>query len=124
VAEINQSSDMIFHIVRRNEWHAAQRRGSYAPDSIRNEGFVHCSSIEQVVETANLFYRSQRDLILLCIVSAKLAAPLRWEAGAGRTPGLFPHIYGPLNLAAVSLIVDFPCDEGGSFTLPIAISNL
>jgi uncharacterized protein (DUF952 family) len=31
---------------------------------------------------------------------------------------LFPHVYGPVNLAAVIKVVDFPVDENGFFALP------
>ena len=31
---------------------------------------------------------------------------------------LFPHIFGPINLDAVSEVIDFPCDEHGAFTSP------
>ena len=117
---------MIFHIVRRGEWERALDRGEYAPDSIVAAGFIHCSTLAQVVVTANLHYRGQRDLVLLRIDEARLAAPLKYELprGTGDTRGdaRFPHIHGPLNPAAVIHVIDFPCASDGSFVLPAIAS--
>ena len=73
-----------------------QTRGVYGAESLRSQGFIHCSTVEQVVQTANRFYRGRADLVLLCIDEALLESEIRYEEGE---PGQqFPHIYGPLNL--------------------------
>ena len=71
---------MIFHIVKRIEWEDAVRRGRYVPESLHVEGFIHCSAPAQVIDTANRFYRGQKDLIVLCIDETRVAAELRYEA--------------------------------------------
>ena len=89
------------------------------------QGFIHASTREQIVETANRFYAGQDGLVLLCIDPAQLTAPLRSEAasnaGHREGAGLFPHIYGPLNLDAVTRVLDFPCGLDGRFALPSAL---
>ncbi len=116
---------MILHILSRAEWEEALSIQSYRPPSLRDEGFIHCSTVGQVVETANLFFRGRRDLLIVCIDEARLAWPLKLEApastGHARTAGLFPHIYGPLNLDAVTAVHEFPCKEDGEFELPGAL---
>jgi uncharacterized protein (DUF952 family) len=115
---------MILHILKRSEWDEAIRNGSYAPPSVASEGFIHCSTIEQVVETANLYFRGQPELVVLSIDEARLASPLKYEgpASAGERPdSLFPHLYGPLNLDAVNCTCDFPCDANGLFELPATL---
>ena len=110
--------EMIFHIVSQREWHAALRAGSYQPESLATEGFIHCSGREQVVETANLFYKGRGDLVLLCIDEKKLAAPLKFEppaSGPARTSDDFPHIHGALNLDAVVDVLEFACAGDGFF---------
>ena len=113
---------VILHIVRRSEWDEAVRRGSYAPESLRGEGFIHCSTQAQVIDTANRFYRGQRDLVVVCIEEQRLRAELRWEAPAqphGAASGeLFPHLYGELNIDAVVKVAELPCEDDGSFRLP------
>ena len=105
--------DRCFHITTRDAWVAAQAAGAYRPASLATEGFVHCSLPEQVVATANRFYRGQRDLVLLCIDASKLRAAVRFEPADGQ---LFPHVYGPIELDAVSAVVDFPPAPDGAFT--------
>jgi uncharacterized protein (DUF952 family) len=101
---------------------AAIDSGAYAPASFAAEGFIHCSTVEQTIPTANLFYRGQQDLMLLLIDETKLVAPLRYEAPVNvddvRAAQTFPHIYGPLNLDAVIRAEAFPCSADGSFDLP------
>ncbi len=117
---------MILHIARRAEWDDARARGSYRPSSFDDDGFIHCSTLAQAIETANRFFHGQRDLVLLYIDERKLTAPLRYEpatppAGAldGKPrAGLFPHLYGELNLDAVTEVLEFPCAADGSFELP------
>ena len=116
---------MILHILRRSELEEARKTGSYVPPSLENEGFIHCSTERQVVETANLFFRGQRGLVIIVIDERRLTAELKHEAPASmgheRTDGLFPHLYGPLNLDAVAAVHEFPCDADGRFELPDAL---
>ena len=113
---------MIFHIVKRGEWELAVARGSYAPESLGIEGFIHCSTISQVIDTANRFYRGESELVVLCIDEARVRAELKYEAPAG-THGesvrdRFPHLYGELNVDAFVMVVELPCEADGSFRLP------
>lgn len=113
---------MILHILKRGEWDTATHNGSYAPSTLASEGFIHCSTIAQVVQTANLFFRGQTDLVILSIDESRLTAPLKYEApampGHERSDALFPHLYGALNLDAVTAVHQFPCDADGAFALP------
>lgn len=113
---------MILHLTARGEWEAALRSGAYAPPSLRAEGFIHCSTPAQLLDTANRFFRGRSDLVVLCIDERRLAAPLKYEAPAmahdERRAGLFPHLYGALNLDAVTHVIDFPCEPDGSFRSP------
>lgn len=116
---------MILHILKRSEWDEAIRNGNYAPPSLGNEGFIHCSTIEQVVETANLYFRGQPDLMVLSIDEARLVSPLKYEAPASAgdecADSLFPHLYGLLNLDAVDYACEFPCEANGLFELPATL---
>ena len=101
---------MIYHITTRGEWAAAQKAGRIRAASLDSEGFIHCSTWQQVLPVAKLFYRGRGDLLLLRIDESRLDAPLVWEAPAHPDPekagefaetDRFPHIYGELNLDAV-----------------------
>ena len=107
----------IYHIATRADWAAAQAAGAYTAVSLVSEGFIHCSTAEQVIATANRIFRGQRDLVLLCVDSARVAAEIRYENLEGGTQ-LFPHIYGALDVDAVVAVHDFPPSADGSFARP------
>ena len=101
---------MIYHITNRSQWEAAQRSGTYRAPSLRDEGFIHCSTVEQIPLVANSVFRGECDLLILCIDEAKLAARTAWEAplhpASTSMPDatermLFPHVYGLIDLLAV-----------------------
>jgi uncharacterized protein (DUF952 family) len=116
---------VILHILKRAEWEAAAPRGSYAPITLTNEGFIHCSTVEQLVQTANLLFSRQHDLVIVCIDEKRLKSQLVYEAPASAghesSDGPFPHLYGPLNLDAVTGVYEFPCDGEGMFELPAVL---
>lgn len=113
---------IILHITERQSWQSAQAAGAYRASSLDTEGFIHCSTAEQVERVANSFYRGQSDLVLLSIQTEQLPALLKWEApmpsNDPHSGELFPHIYGEINLEAVVKVVDFPPNADGTFTLP------
>jgi uncharacterized protein (DUF952 family) len=90
----------IYHIAERALWEAARGGGEYRPPSLEREGYVHFSRREQVRGTLDRFYRDRDDLIVLEVDPARLGPPLVDEA-AGDGAGVFPHLYGPLEVAAV-----------------------
>ena len=113
---------MILHITPRSVWEASVSGGYYKPASLNAEGFIHCSTINQTVETANRFFAHQQDLLLLYIDTSKTEVEVKYEAPAGvhdpRAGLLFPHIYGPLNLSAVLRVAKFAPNADGEFELP------
>jgi uncharacterized protein (DUF952 family) len=106
----------ILHICPQSAWEAAQVVGEYRADSLKTEGFIHCSTYEQVVGSANRFYRGKQGLVLLVIAPELVASEVRYEvAGDGLA---YPHIYGPLSVSAVTATVAFPPEADGTFKLP------
>jgi uncharacterized protein (DUF952 family) len=114
---------MIYHILSQMDWEAALQQGSYRPESLTKEGFIHCSKHEQVEATANRFYRAREGLLLLCIDPERLNVELRFEK-APDVPETFPHIYGALNLNAVTGVVQFRPGPDGSFILPQGLDKV
>jgi len=110
-------SPIILHITTADAWAEAQQQGQYTADSLASEGFIHCSTPEQVVYVANERFRGRDNLILLLITASQVHAPIIYE-DCYETSQLFPHIYGPLNLDAVAEVLLFPPAADGRFELP------
>jgi len=94
----------LFHISLPEDWAAAQQGGQVTDStrgvSLGQEGYIHCSYAEQVAPTAARFYADLAEVVVLRIDPARLSSPVVEEdlVGAGEP---FPHVYGPIDLAAV-----------------------
>jgi uncharacterized protein (DUF952 family) len=110
---------VILHITTARDWAAARAAGAYSADTLATEGFIHCSTVAQVLIPANLLFRGRDDLILLVLDPAKITVQIRYEGEPGGEQ--FPHVYGPIDLAAVQDLVPFPPSPDGSFSLPPAL---
>jgi uncharacterized protein (DUF952 family) len=94
----------LFHIALPEDWVAAQTAGAYAVSTrgrtLAEEGFIHCSFAEQLASTATRFYGDLDEVVVLRIDVERLTCPVVVEdlTGSGEA---FPHVYGPIDLAAV-----------------------
>jgi uncharacterized protein (DUF952 family) len=109
--------NLLYHITSVGEAATAGRTGTYTPTTFGLDGFVHCSHPHQVIATANRIFRGRSDLVLLEIDSTQLQCPVVDENLEGGAE-LFPHVYGPLPMAAVVQVHVLACDESGRFLLP------
>ena len=107
---------VILHITKREQWNQAESAGVYHGDALGSEGFIHCSTLQQVIEVANALFCAQEGLMLLCIAPDRVEAEIRYESTESEER--FPHIYGPLNTDAVIKVLEFEPDEDGKFELP------
>ena len=108
---------VIFHIATREAWDHALAEGNYRPEMFPIEGFIHCSTQEQVIQVANIRFRAQMGLVLLAIDTDRVKAEVRNENLEGGQQ-LFPHIYGELSIAAVVQVSEFSPGPEGYFALP------
>ena len=110
---------IIYHITTCEAWEEAKTAGQYTAPSLAGEGFIHASTREQVMGTANLLFHGQAGLVLLVIDSENISSMVRFDpVTAHGGVKEFPHIYGPLNLSAVIDIVEFPPGQDGYFSFP------
>lgn len=107
----------IYHIIPDADWRKALEMGSYQPDSLAAEGFIHFSKPEQVCDTAQRYYAGRSDLMLLQVESEKAVGEIKFENTTGGEE-LFPHLYSLLNLDAVTNVFEFLPNEDGSYSLP------
>jgi uncharacterized protein (DUF952 family) len=104
---------LIVHLCQRQAWQESKARGAYHAPSIDSQGFIHCSSVNQILDVANAFYQDMPDLLLLWIDPDKVEAEIRWERVGDES---FPHIYGELNVEAVIKVSELERDADGYFS--------
>ena len=108
---------MIFHIALASDWEAARPTGEYRISTLGRtldqQGFIHASfDRDQVQRVGTAHYASRQDpLVVLEIDPAALTSEVRAENLEGGTE-LFPHIYGPLPVAAVMRVIPASAVDG------------
>jgi len=116
---------LIYTLIRAADWWDAQAAGAYrgSADDAR-DGFLHFSTAAQLRATAAKHRAGVADLWLLEAEAAALGEALRWETASGQRsttpagPGLFPHLYGPLPLAAIRRALPVPLGPDGLHRFP------
>jgi len=112
----------IFHIAGKMIWENALSEGMYHPEDFYNDGFIHCSELDQILYVANTFYSGRRDLVLLEIDPHLVNFPIKYESAVG-SDDRFPHLYGSLMIDAVVHVYVFKPDEEGGFRLSEELSD-
>ena len=109
---------MLVHICAADDWRLAQDRGEHRPDSLDDVGFIHLSAPEQVHLPANRLYAGTDRPGAASRGSGRLSAPIRWEPGVPTDPEsmLFPHLYGPLPVGAVTSVTPYVPGPDGRFS--------
>lgn len=104
-----------YHLVPAAVWEAAPADEPFRPASLADEGFVHLTHrMVELVDVANSFYRDDpRPHVVLTIALRLLTAPWRHD-GDER----YPHVYGPLDRAAITEVRPIERAADGTF-LPI-----
>ncbi len=113
--ELNMA--IILHITKQESWIEAKRNGRYIAESLPKQGFIHCSTPEQVISVANFLFRGQQGLVLLCVDEARLDAEVKYENLEGGQK-LFPHVYGPIPCDVVVDVLPLRPSDDGAFSLP------
>lgn len=95
---------IIYHVTTATEWNAAKEKGYYEAPSLKEEGFIHCSQESQVAGVLERYFAGKTGLVKLIIDTDKLTSRFvfDWSPSAKDT---FPHIYGPINMEAVTDII-------------------
>jgi uncharacterized protein (DUF952 family) len=107
----------IYKICLASAWREAERLGLYrgSADDAR-DGFIHFSAASQVNETARRHFFGQTGLFLIEVDADALGDALRWEPS--RNDELFPHLYGELDLGAVTGVLNMRARSDGYHDIP------
>jgi uncharacterized protein (DUF952 family) len=107
----------IYKICPASAWREAERQGLYRGSADdRRDGFIHFSLSSQLAETARKHYAGQAGLFLIAVDADALGDALRWEPS--RNGELFPHLYGELDLGAVTGVQEMHARSDGTHDIP------
>jgi len=107
----------IYKICPASAWREAERQGVYRGSAVDvRDGFIHFSLPSQLAETARKHFLGQTGLFLIEVDADALGDALRWEPSRGDE--LFPHLYGELDLGAVTNVLDMHTRADGSHDIP------
>lgn len=113
-------------ITRRDMWDKSLKAGQYTQSTITSTleqvGYIHASNPNQTLDIAQRFI-NEKEVVLLLIDLEKVKAPVKFEATRSGRSGLFPHIYGPLNIDAIYKIINLEKNDKDVFIAPEALLN-
>ena len=113
----------VLHLAHVDEWGEALRTGWFDRSTrgltLAQVGFIHTSSARQVVRVAESYYADDPEPLLLLVIDVPATeaagSKLRWEDSEG---DLYPHVYGPIPVAAVVAALPVEFDADGRFPVP------
>ena len=90
---------LIYHIVLPEVWEKFKNENEYEAESLQTEGFIHCSYRGQLDDVLERYYEDADRVLILHINPHHLSARFAAEPSTDRE--IYPHIYGPVNRAAI-----------------------
>jgi len=93
---MSEQHQYVYRLATAPEWTATQE-GGVAPtrDIDKRDGYMHLSTRDQVLETANRHFAGASDLLALEISLGAIAGAVKFELAPKRGEE-FPHLYGAL----------------------------
>ncbi|HEV7809488.1 MAG TPA: DUF952 domain-containing protein [Candidatus Limnocylindrales bacterium] len=102
-----------FHLAPAELWSDAEPAAALPAPSLQADGFIHCTTgADEMVATANRHYRADpRDFVVLTIDLDRVTSPVRTDDPGG----IYPHIFGPIDRAAILAARPMPRAADGTF---------
>jgi uncharacterized protein (DUF952 family) len=108
---------VIYKICPASAWREAERQGVFRGSPVDvSDGYIHFSTASQLAETARKHFFGQTGLFLIAVDADGLGDALRWERS--RNDDLFPHLYGELDLGAVTGVLGLRARSDGYHDIP------
>ena len=117
---MTEAAEPLVHLIGAAQWRVALDAGTVVDASLVTAGFVHLSRPDQVALPAQRLFAGRQDLLLLVVDPARLRDEVRWEPGDSENDASlrFPHLYGPLPVAAVTSVLPYRPRPDGAFVSP------
>lgn len=105
---------MITKVITKRNWEIAKEDGGVNEASLKEEGFIHCSFLQQALNVAQKHFMHEEDVLLLTIDRSLVKAEIKYELASNGQE--YPHVYGVINIEAIVSVTPFT-KEKGEFTL-------
>ncbi|MCW9132346.1 DUF952 domain-containing protein [Bacillus paramycoides] len=106
---------MITKVITKRNWEIAKTTGEINESSLKEEGVIHCSLLDQALKVAQKHFNHEEDVLLLTIDPSIVKAEIKYELASNGQE--YPHVYGVINIDAIVDVFLFP-KEKGEFILP------
>jgi uncharacterized protein (DUF952 family) len=102
-----------FHLTPAELWSTADPMAALTAPSLETEGFIHCTTgADEMVATANRHYRDDpRDFVVVTIDLDRVTSAVQTDD----PDGIYPHIFGPIDRAAILAVRPMPRAADGTF---------
>jgi uncharacterized protein (DUF952 family) len=104
---------LTYHLTPLESWEGSSSLEPLTSPSLATEGFIHCTDgAEAMVATANRHYRGDpRPFVILTVDLDRVGSPWRIDDPGG----IYPHVHGPIERAAIVAVVPAKRDVDGRF---------
>ena len=104
---------LTYHLTPLEWWEREPANAPLTAPSLADEGFIHCTDgAAAMVATANRHYRHDpRPFVILTLDLERVGSPWRADDPAG----IYPHIDGPIERAAIVAVIPAARDGDGRF---------
>lgn len=111
--------NIAYKILTREQMLVLEHEGVFegAPIDLQ-DGYIHLSTAAQAQETLEKHFAGQTGLWLAAVDLEAMGSAVQWEPSRGGQ--LFPHLYAPLPLTAVTAYSEVGHEPDGSLRLPVA----
>jgi uncharacterized protein (DUF952 family) len=104
---------VLLHLTPAAQWEATPAASDFVSESFDDEGFIHGTHGEAaLLAVGNRYYRDDpRPYVLLVVDPARLSSPVKYEDQTG----LYPHVFGPIDRAAIMRLRSIERQADGTF---------
>ncbi len=108
------TNPFIYLLMTPADYQNAKAVGTWNPSSLAVEGFIHASPADQLTRVANKHYRQSNEVVVVFLRHEQVRSEILWEPATG---GLYPHVYGPINMDAEAKAVVIQKGANGDFSI-------
>lgn len=117
---MTDSTQSIYKIVTATQWRQFDEQGRFTGnDDDHRDGYIHCSTAQQLTGTLEKHYSGMDGLVLLQLNTELCQPMLKWEPS--RKGKLFPHIYGVLDRGWITAVYHLKLNAHGKHELPLFV---